>query len=226
MDNARIIIAGCFLSVILLAFFAMDGAKDTIKVVFFGDSITESGAESGGYIRLMEEKLKEQNSADQFQLVGAGISGNKVYDLYLRLNDDVLSQNPDVVVVWIGINDVWHKKSGTGTDHDKFEEFYSAIIKKLQEENIEVILATPGVIGEKTDHTNEQDGDLNRYAESVRSLADEYECGLVDFREIFLNYNRDNNPENKASDILTTDGVHLNEKGNELAAEQLLKALG
>jgi lysophospholipase L1-like esterase len=56
-----------------------------------------------------------------------------VYDLYLRLEEDVLKKRPDVVVIWIGVNDVWHKTIlGTGTDADKFEKFYTAIINKLK----------------------------------------------------------------------------------------------
>jgi len=40
-------------------------------------------------------------------------------------------------VIWVGVNDVWHKTLlGTGTDADKFEKFYQAIIKKLKDKNI------------------------------------------------------------------------------------------
>jgi lysophospholipase L1-like esterase len=94
------------------------------RVVFFGDSITQAGVEAGGYITRIGENLAKKGAAAQYELVGAGISGNKVYDLYLRLENDVLAKNPDIVVIWVGVNDVWHKTSyGTGTDADKFENF-------------------------------------------------------------------------------------------------------
>ncbi len=41
------------------------------------------------------------------------------------------------------------KTSGTGTDADKFEKFYNAIIKKLQAKNMKVLICTPAAIGEK-----------------------------------------------------------------------------
>ena len=198
----------------------------TQKVVFFGDSITQAGAKPGGFIVKMKEALEQKGMASQFDLMGAGIGGNKVYDLYLRMDDDVLAQNPDVVVVWIGVNDVWHKvTSGTGTDPDKFEKFYSAIINKLLDRHIRVILCTPAVIGEKTDFTNQQDGDLNAYSQIVRNLAQKWHCGLVDLREIFHNYELRNNPGNKESGILTLDKVHLNDAGNQLVADKMLEAL-
>src|SRR5258706_8773801 len=196
------------------------------KVVFFGDSITEAGAKPGGYILKIGDLGAGEKVADQFELIGAGIGGNKVYDLYLRLEDDVLNKNPDVVIIFVGVNDVWHKRSyGTGTDADKFEKFYTAIVKKLQARNIKVVLCTPAAIGEKTDFSNELDGDLNKYSGIIRGIATRNGLPIVDLRKSFLEYNKQYNTENKESGILTTDRVHLNEKGNLLVAEEMWKTI-
>ena len=198
----------------------------TQKVVFFGDSITQAGAKPGGYIVLMKTALEQKGIGSNYDLIGAGIGGNKIYDLYLRMDDDVLSQNPDVVFIWVGVNDVWHKAtSGTGTDADKFDKFYEAIINKLLDRHIRTILVTPAVIGERTDFTNQQDGDLNAYSQIIRNLAQKYHCGLVDLREIFHNYELKNNPGNKESGILTLDRVHLSDAGNQLVADKMLEVL-
>ena len=196
------------------------------KVIFFGDSITQAGVQPGGYIVKTGELIGAENKADQFELIGAGIGGNKIYDLYLRMDDDVLSKNPDIVVIFVGVNDVWHKRTyGTGTDPDKFEKFYTAVINKLLAKNIKVILCTPAAIGEKTDFSNELDGDLNRYSGIIRGLATKNNLPIVDLRKAFLEYNLKFNTENKESGILTTDRVHLNEKGNQFVAEQMWKAV-
>jgi lysophospholipase L1-like esterase len=198
----------------------------TIKVVLFGDSITQAGVQPGGYITKMKEALEKQGIKDKYQLIGAGIGGNKVYDLYLRLEEDVLAQKPNVVVIYVGVNDVWHKTSSqTGTDPDKFERFYVALIKKFQTNGIKVICCTPAVIGERTDHSNQQDGDLNRYSGMIRDIAAKYDCPVADLRKEFLAYNLKNNPQNKESGILTTDRVHLNDAGNQLVADLLLKMI-
>jgi len=47
----------------------------------------------------------------------------------------------------------------------------------------------------------------------------------VDLRKAFLDHAANNNPENKAMGILTTDRVHLNEAGNKLVAEEIWKVL-
>ena len=199
------------------------------KVIFFGDSITELGVKKDkyvGYIVRMDSMLKAVKKDDQYELIGSGISANKVYDLYLRLDEDVLGKNPDIVVIYVGVNDVWHKTLlGTGTDPDKFEKFYNAILRKLKERNIKAILCTPAVVGEKTDMSNPLDGDLNRYSNIIRDIAKKNDLPLVDLRQKFLDYNNANNPENKEKDILTYDRVHLNAKGNQLVADEMWKAV-
>jgi lysophospholipase L1-like esterase len=209
-----------------LALVSFTGMQQKQRIVFFGDSITQQGVQPNGYVTVLGDMIKQKGLQNQYELIGAGIGGNKVYDLYLRMDDDVLAKNPTTVVIWVGVNDVWHKKtSGTGTDAPKFIQFYNAIIKKLQAKNIKVVLCTPASIGEKTDYTNELDGDLNKYAGFVRDIAQKNNCGLIDLRKTFLAYNLANNTENKEKGILTVDGVHLNEKGNRLVAEEMMKTL-
>jgi lysophospholipase L1-like esterase len=220
------LLSRCLVISLLFIFATSMLDQKTVKIVFFGDSITQAGVKPGGYITKMKEALEQKGLASQYDLVGAGIGGNKVYDLYLRMEDDVLSQNPEVVVIWVGVNDVWHKQSyGTGTDPDKFEKFYIAILKKLQARNIRVFICTPSTIGEKTDFTNQQDGDLNKYSQIIRNIAKNNNCGLIDLREIFHTYELKNNPENKDKGILTVDGVHLNDQGNQLVADKMLSIL-
>ena len=213
-----------FVAVVVLMSFLKDRDKNK-KVVFFGDSITQAGVNPGGYISLMKDMLAQQNIKN-YDLVGAGIGGNKVYDLYLRMPQDVIAQSPDVVVIYVGVNDVWHKSSyGTGTDADKFEKFYRAIIKELQSHDIKVMLVTPAVIGEKNDYSNQQDGDLNKYSQIIRNIAKELSLPLCDLHAIFHTHEVNNNTANGEKGILTTDGVHLNDAGNKLVAEEMWKIL-
>ena len=217
------------ITIVLFFYFGLTAfmpAQNKTRIVFFGDSITEAGVEPGGYITKIKEQFKQLGIDSNYELIGAGVGGNKVYDLYLRMDEDVLSKNPDVVVIWIGVNDVWHKRSlGTGTDAEKFIQFYNAIIKKLQDKKIHIILCTPAVVGEKTDMTNELDGDLNKYSAIIREIAKSNYCRLIDFRKIFIEYNLSKNKDNMESGILTKDKVHLNSKGNEIVAKEILKAI-
>ncbi|WP_285059500.1 SGNH/GDSL hydrolase family protein [Pedobacter ginsengisoli] len=189
------------------------------KIIFFGDSITQAGVKPGGYVDLIKKAL----DSSKYEVIGAGIGGNKVYDLYLRMEDDVLNKKPDVVVIYIGVNDVWHKQSSrTGTDYDKFIRFYEALIKKIRANGAKVVLCTPAVIGEKKNNANEMDADLDKYSGAIRDIAAKNNLPLCDLRTIFKTYNAENNIEDKEKGILTSDGVHLNAKGNQTLADNLL----
>ena len=194
----------------------------TKRIVFFGDSITQAGVNESGYITQLGKSL----SSPGYELMGAGIGGNKVYDLYLRMEEDVLAKKPDLVVIYVGINDVWHKQSsGTGTDYDKFINFYQAIINKVRKQGSQIVVCTPTVIGEKINGQNAMDTDLDKYAGAIRELAKSNDLPLCDLRTVFTDYIKKNNKNNQEKDILTTDGVHLNEAGNKLVADTMLPFL-
>lgn len=217
MKNSILLLV--ILSAAILSFTTLQTKK---KILFFGDSITQQGAGPNGYIKKFDSLLNEKGLTSKYETIGAGISGNKVYDLYLRMDSDVLAKAPDAVVIFIGVNDVWHKRtSGTGTDPDRFEKFYNAIIKKLKAKNTAVYLCTPAAIGEKNDFTNPLEGDLNYYSTLVRKIAKDNNCPVIDLRQAFTDYLKTNNPDNRDRGILTTDGVHLNMAGNIFVAQKM-----
>jgi len=203
---------------LILGSFNMQQKK---KIIFFGDSITEVGAKPGGYITMLQDTLVKAGKSAQFELIGAGIGGNKIYDLYFRMDSDVIAKKPDLVFIYVGINDVWHKKTyGTGSDPDKFEKFYNRIIDRIQAGGAKVVICTPTTVGEKKDFVNELDGDLNKYAEIIRTIARNKNVELIDLRKAMVSYLGTNNNANTYNGVLTLDGVHMNDKGNRFLANQ------
>ena len=213
----------------------MTSCNQNVKqVVFLGDSITQNAVINSedfkGYITLIQEEVDEN-----IKLIGRGISGDKVSDLLTRYKEDVLQLNPDIVFIYIGINDVWHKYDfGTGTDIDLYENGLRKIISDVKDQGAKVVLCTPTVIGENSgefrlgnqfkdvETMEKMDQDLDDFSDIIRKLSSEYNTELVDLRKAFKQYISENNPENKAKGILTTDGVHLNNKGSKLIAENML----
>jgi lysophospholipase L1-like esterase/dienelactone hydrolase len=192
------------------------------RVVFLGDSITEAGAADGGYIRLLEQQL----AATKAELIGAGISGNKVPDLQRRLERDVLARKPTLVVIYIGINDVWHSERNEGTPREAFATGLRGLVDRITAAGARVILCTPSVIGEKASGTNKLDAMLEEYAETTRKVAADASVQLIDLRRAFVDRLRASNADDKSSGVFTSDGVHLNGAGNRLVADCMLRALG
>lgn len=195
------------------------------KVVFFGDSITNEGARPGGYITRILRLLKEADMEYNYDLVNAGTDSNTVHDLYLRVDDNILANGADIVVIFIGVNDIWLNYTEDETGEKKFEAAYEAVIEKLDTAAIKIVLCTLPVIGEKSDDTHLYNVHVERYSEIVRNLASKYNLPVVDLRKAFLNYNLINDVINKEYSRLTYDKFHLNDNGNQLVAEEMWKVL-
>ena len=105
----------------------------------------------------------------------------------------------------------------------------------MKDNGARVILCTPTVIGEnkgeftlvnqfKDIETMEiMNKDLDDYSDVIRNLSSEFNTELIDLRKIFMDYISENNPDNNPSGITTYDGVHLNDLGNKLIADQMIK---
>jgi len=202
------------------------------RIVFLGDSITAGGGGPKGYITLVKSALTEKLPDLGIEVFNAGISGNRVPDLQRRLDKDVLARKPTIVFIYIGINDVWHWRKAPdgkmvgGTPTDKYEEGLKDIIGKIKAAGARVILCTPSVIGEKAHGTNDSDKMLDEYSDISRKVAADTGVQLNDLAKAFTDYEKEHNPQNRASGVLTGDGVHLNEAGNRFVADQMLHALG
>ncbi|CAA6692449.1 MULTISPECIES: sialate O-acetylesterase [unclassified Lentimonas] len=204
------------------------------RIVFFGDSITAHGARPGGYVDLVAKAVEQAYAEQGIEVIGAGVGGNKVPDLQKRMDRDVLSQKPNLVFIYIGINDVWHwskphpvtKAKRAGTTAEAYESGLREIVSKLQAEKITVVLCTPTVIAEQLHPESEDFQRLEQYAAIVRQIAANTDSVLLDLRQLFVDYLSENNPKNCPRGILTMDGVHMNGAGNALIAEAVCRMLG
>jgi len=197
------------------------------RIVFLGDSITQAGVGPKGYVTLIKTRLADKHPGLGIEVIGAGISGNKVPDLRRRLQKDVLAKKPTLVVIYIGINDVWHGETdpAKGTPKDKYEAGLKEIVGEIKDAGARVVLCTPTVIGEKKPGTNKLDARLDEYAGVSRKVAKETGAQSCDLRKAFQDYLAKYNPDDKDRGVLTTDRVHLNDAGNKLVADTVLAAI-
>lgn len=197
------------------------------RIVFLGDSITQGGAGPNGYVTMIRQALDKKHADLKLEVIGAGISGNKVPDLQRRVDKDVIAKKPTIVFIYIGINDVWHgeKDPARGTVPDAFVSGLKEVIGKCRDAGATVVLCTPSVIGEKLDGANPLDAKLDQYSDLSRKLAKELKLPLCDLRKAFLDHLKANNKDNADKGILTSDRVHLNQAGNQFVADTMLKTL-
>lgn len=77
---------GCLLAIAAILIIGMAMQKKVKRAISFGDSITQAGVRGNGYMNLLKRSL----DSTKYELIGAGIGGNKVYELYLRTEDILL----------------------------------------------------------------------------------------------------------------------------------------
>lgn len=195
------------------------------KIVFVGDSATNEGTRPGGYITRILRLLKEADMEYSYELVNIIANGNTVQDLYQCIDTDILANGADIVVILTGINNISLKDIENETEKKNFETGYEAIIKKLDEAAIKIVVCTLTVINEKANHINSYDAEIEIYSEIVRNLAAKYTLPLVDLRKAFLDYNLINHGANSEPVLLTYDNIHLSNNGNQLVAEEMWKVL-
>lgn len=199
------------------------------KLLFIGDSITAAGLGEDsenigtGYVRLIHDYLKVTKLANPLQIINKGIGGDRVTDLATRWEADVIAQNPDILSISIGINDVWRQLVPNNVDQiypDRFEAVYDDLLAQVKvKTNAHIILMEPTVIEETIESAGNKK--LFAYVESVHRLAEKYQATIVPTHVAFLNYLKQE-PTYK----LTTDGVHMNSVGNMLMAKTWMEACG
>lgn len=191
--------------------------KDGETIVFLGDSITQAGTTKEGYITLF--KLACDVTGHNIKFINSGISGHKSSDMLARLQKDVIDHHPGYVSISCGVNDVWHGERGVPLPD--YKKNMTEIVDRCQAAGIKVLLLTATPIYENPDSKENQK--LAAYNEFLRQVAKQRKLLLCDLNAAFLSMY-----EKKLTDekLLTTDGVHMNPRGNRLMAREIFRALG
>ncbi len=194
------------------------------RILFFGDSLTYlAGKEepkkfvTKGYTRIVQETLDKTYPDLGVQVDWVATGGHTVPDLIKRLDKDVLTKKPTIVVIQIGCNDARR------LDKDVFKKSLEDLIDRLEKEKIQVVQCTLTSVGEKHDGTNKDDPKLEEFAEIQRQVIKAKNVPYNDLRKAFVAHWKANNPDNKGSGILTYDGNHWNDAGMRFVAAEMLK---
>ena len=149
-------------------------AKDPVRVVCFGDSVTGVYYHTGGrraYPEMLQVALKRLFPNAPVEVVNAGISGHTTADALKRIDADVLAQKPNLVTVMFGLNDI------VRVPLDQYEANLSEIIRKCREAGAEVLLCTPNSV---TETPQRPIAKLLEYIAGLRRVAERDQVPVVD----------------------------------------------
>jgi acyl-CoA thioesterase-1 len=208
------------------------------KIVLMGDSITEGGRSPHGFITLLDQTLKSTYRGNPIEIINVGIGGQKAPDMHKRFKRDVLDKHPEMVMISVGVNDVWHNfrkpdwsardatgQSGNGVKLDVHIMELEAMVMEAKAAGIRVVMLSPSVVYE--DLNCEENKRMNLYVEAQKKLAQKEQVPFVNlfksFKSVISAFQKESG---RTQLLLTTDGVHLNDQGNTLFASNILKTLG
>lgn len=194
-----------------------------------------------GYVSLINAMLEMDMPHEQCRVLNCGISGNTVVDLAERWQSDVLDWSPHCITMMIGINDVWRhfdnpamadthvavntyggtlggliasaKSAGEATNSTVAQSEGNATSRP---KTPRIILMTPFFL-----ELNQQDAlrkKLNTYIDTMKQVAKETNCELIDLQQIFDTYLTKGAPHGIYSMFLAADRVHPNLTGHTLIA--------
>jgi lysophospholipase L1-like esterase len=198
-------------------------ARGTV-IVFAGDSVTERGDHSGfedGYVRQVRRALR-----DKATVYSSGAGGEAAPALEQRIDRDIMSLSPDIVVIYIGLNDAPAIMGDLeGATARRCFTSLENILTNLTRAGITAVLATPTVIGEKKRGENDYDVALDYYAAKGKEIAARCGVPVIDLRDRMVEFLAQNNADNARKGILTEDGVHMNREGNTFIAAEMCRGL-
>jgi lysophospholipase L1-like esterase len=224
----------------------MPAARE-VRIVALGDSTTAPAVDWAPSIReVYADCLPAALAAHgiQARVFNAGIGNTTTGDAVARLDRDVLTHRPDIVVVQFGINDSWidadEGRAEPRLTRSEFRDNLRTIIERIVSIGARPVLMTPnpmrwldpyyidvfsqhaGLLDTKAPHGI--DRLLSEYAQDMRDVAASKRVPLVDIYAEFEAYG--DTPGHSITDLLLAgDGIHPSQAGQKMVCKLLTATL-
>ncbi len=194
-----------------------------------GDSITDSGRRDAdppygtGYMTLVRSFVTALHPQLGLTWVNKGIGGDTVRHLADRWQQDVLDEQPDVLTVMIGINDVWRRFGDRPLEAVPADEYQSTLVTLLRavrdSGDADLYVASPYMIEGNTGDPMRAAMDI--YGGLAREVATEVEATFIDIQAAF-----DRVLAHSEACDWADDRIHPNQPGHAVIALEYLRAFG
>jgi lysophospholipase L1-like esterase len=208
-----------------------------LTIVALGSSTTAPRGSLVVYPMLLQWELAAEGR--NVKIINAGVGSDNTVRAAARLADDVLSHNPDLVIIQLGINDsaidVWKGATKPRVPIDEYQRNLEQFVTAIRAQGGKVILMTPNPLrwteklkplyGKPPYDPNDPDGFsflLKDYAKRMQEVAARNDVPLVDSFRLFSEYGR---ADGQSVDDLLLDGMHPNDRGHGIEADALLERI-
>lgn len=208
--------------------------KDNV-VLFQGDSITDWNRDKSktvpnelsslgyGYVLQAATSLLCTYPAKNLQIYNKGISGNKVFQLSDRWEEDCLNLKPNVISIMIGVNDYWHTLTNgyTGTI-DVYHNDYIKLLTRTRQTlpDVKFIIGEPFAIKGVKAVDEKWYPAFDAYRKASLDVANQFDATYIPYQAVF-----DKAIESAPPAYWTFDGVHPSLAGAGLMAHAWMETV-
>jgi endoglucanase len=206
------------------------------KVVFVGNSITNMGMFHNNIYLFHVTRFPDK----PLEMFNKGVSGDVTGGVLDRMYDDILSENPTVAVMMLGMNDVrrWLYGPLATTDEDtlrlrreavaEYKTRMDSIVRLFLSKDVRVILERPTIYDQtallpEKNHLGVNDV-LGECAVYIDSLGKKYDLPVVDYYTIMNRIELELQKKDPSATLTGQDRIHPGETGHLIMAYQFLKA--
>ncbi len=202
--------------------------KDARRLLFQGDSITDSGRKESpdglgfGYAAIVAGVLATDPRFKGLEVVNRGVSGDRTAELIARWDGDCVALKPDALSIMVGVNDVWRLRGEwNGQAYippERFKANYEELIDRARSGGVKLlVLMSPTTIDNERDR--EVSALLDEETSIVRALAKKAKAVYVPTREEQKRVLKE-----RPDFPWTTDGCHPSLAGHAHIARTWLRA--
>jgi lysophospholipase L1-like esterase len=173
-------------------------------IVMFGDS------------QVQNAEWNEMLGSDSLVLLNRGISGENIEGVISRA-PDIAKLKPSAIVVWVGINDLFYRKSAS-----EVAKMYDDMLSKLKQVFGEtpLFVCTLAPVQAGVRHLPTDAKPIHEFNTALASLTKKHQVQLLDLAKPL------SDAEGNLKTEFTLDGVHLTHAAYDLIKHEIAQAIG
>ena len=168
-------------------------------------------------------------AVSQHVILNKGVPGNNTRDLLKRIEQDVLAEQPDLVILMVGTNDMVN--SHKLVDYQEYRENYQTIIDQIKGQGAEIILLAPPPVDaeylferhDRSLYTEEPNTKIDTAGKLVKALAAENKVHFIDLNTPFKVAGSPSRAKHSLiineQNLGKRDGIHPTREGYQMMAK-------
>lgn len=194
------------------------------KIMFQGDSVTDAGRDRCDVHNLAGYPLEFAKKTNyKYEMVNYACSGDTSRQMIKRHFKEFKNEMPDYLVFLVGINDIWRFFATNESYKDRvyLPEYIKNVVKTIKKskkinKNVQIFFIEPYLLNGTSGLKEEANEMYIKYMDALKEA-------IKDLPVTFIETNEEMNKKQKSGVLLSFDGVHPNDNGNDFISDLLVR---